>query len=99
MKSDIFVTETFLDQTILQHRTPEILSPRVFSDKKFHEEFDKLETLAVNLDQALHQAHFQQSVELSAITIAAAFVKPQPIHSVLASPSSSSSSITSPPII
>jgi hypothetical protein len=99
MKSDSFVTETILDQTILQPRTPEILSPRAIPDKKFLEEFDKLETLVANLDQALHQAHFQQSVELSAITIAAASVKPQPTHSVPASPSSSSSSVTSPPII
>ena len=43
--------------------------------------------------------HFQQSVELSALTIAATSVKPQTIHSAPPSPSSSTASITSPPII
>jgi hypothetical protein len=99
MKSDSFVTEIVLDQTILQPQTPKILSPRAIPDKKFLEKFDKLETLVANLDQALHQAHFQQLVKLSAITIAATSIKPQSTHSVPASPSSSSYSVTSPPII
>jgi hypothetical protein len=92
------VTETVLDQTILQPRTPEILSPRADVDQRFLQEFDKLENLVANLDQALYQAHFQQSVELSALTIVAASVKPQPTHSVPPSPSSSTASVTSPPI-
>jgi hypothetical protein len=99
MKSDSFVTETYLDQTILQPWTPKILSPRANPDQIFLEEFDKPEILVENLDQALHQTHFQQSVEFSAITVAAASVKSQPAHSVLVSPSSSASPVTSPPII
>jgi hypothetical protein len=53
----------------------------------------------VNLDQALDKAHFQQSIELSALTIAATSVKPKSIHSSPPSPSSSTNSVTSPPII
>jgi hypothetical protein len=97
-KSDSFVSETVLDQTILQPRTPEILSPRADVDQRFLQEFDKLEDLVENLDQALDKAHFQQSVELSALTIVAASVKPKPAHSVPPSPSSSTASVTSPPI-
>jgi hypothetical protein len=97
-KSDSFVSETVLDQTILQPRTPEILSPRADVDQRFLQEFDKLEDLVENLDQALDKAHFQQSVELSALTIAATSVKPKPAHSVPPSPSSSTTSVTSPPI-
>jgi hypothetical protein len=88
-----------LDQTILQPKTPEILSPRADVDQLFLQEFDKLEDLVANLDQALDRAHFQQSVELSALTIVAASVKPQTIHSAPPSPSSSTASVTSPPII
>jgi hypothetical protein len=55
--------------------------------------------LVANLDQALDRAHFQQSVELSTLTIVAASVKPQTIHSAPPSPSSSTASVTSPPII
>jgi hypothetical protein len=42
-KSDSFVSETMLDQTILQPRTPKILSPRTKFDEHFLQEFDKLE--------------------------------------------------------
>jgi hypothetical protein len=58
-KSDSFVSETVLDQTILQPKTPEILSPRADVDQRFLQEFDKLEDLVANLDQALDKAHFQ----------------------------------------
>jgi len=92
------VIETYLDQTILQPRTLEILSPRDNPDQIFLEELDKPEILLENLDQTLHQTHFQQWVELSAITIVAASVKSQPAHSMSFSPSSSTSPVTSPPI-
>jgi hypothetical protein len=97
-KSDSFISETVLDQTILQPRTPEILSPREEFDQRFLQEFNKLEDLVANLDQALYQAHFQQSVELSSLTIVAASIKHQIIHSTSPSPTSSTSSVTSPPI-
>jgi hypothetical protein len=47
-----------LDQTILQPKTPEILSPREDVDQHFLQEFDKLEDFVENLDQALDIAHF-----------------------------------------
>jgi hypothetical protein len=87
-----------LDQTILQPRIPEILSPRTEFDQRFLQEFNKLEELVANLDQALYQAHFQQSVELSTLTIAATSIKHQIIHSTSPNPTSSTSSVTSPPI-
>ena len=77
---------------------PEILSPRADVDQRFLQEFDKLEDLVENIDQALDKSHFQQSVELSALTIAASFVKPKPTHFVPPSPSSSTASVTSLPI-
>jgi len=92
------VSETVLYQPILQPGTPEILSPRADIDQQFLQEFDKLENLVANLDQALYQAHFQQSDKLSSLTIVAAFVRPQPAHSIPPSPSSSTASVTSPPI-
>jgi hypothetical protein len=46
----------------------------------------------------LYKAHFQQSVELSALTIAATSVKPKLAHSIPPNPSSSTSSVTSPPV-
>jgi hypothetical protein len=97
-KSASFVSETILDQTILHPRTPEIISPREDVDQKFLQEFDKLEDLVANLDQALDKAHFQQSVELSTLTIVVASVKPKPDHYVPPSPSYSIASVTSPPI-
>jgi hypothetical protein len=93
------VTETYLDQTIMQPSTPKILSPRDNPDQIFLEEIDKPEILVENLDQALHQTHFQQSVEFSTITVVVASVKSQPTHSVSVIHSSSTSSVTSPPII
>ena len=48
-----------LDQTILQPKTPEILSPKADVDQRFLQEFDKLEDLVANIDQALYIAHFQ----------------------------------------
>jgi hypothetical protein len=97
-KSDIFVSETILDQTILQPRTLEILSPRIEFDQRFLQEFDKLEDLVENLDQALYQAHFQQSVELCSLTIVTSSIKHQIIHSTCPTYTSSISSVTSPPI-
>jgi hypothetical protein len=47
----------------------------------------------------LYKAHFQQSVELSAISIVAASVNPQVTQSIPPSPVSSTSFVTSPPII
>jgi len=88
-----------LDQTILQPKTPKILSPREDVDQLFLQEFDKLEDLVANLDQALDRAHFQQSVKISSLTITIASVKPQTIHSAPPSPLSSIASITSPLII
>jgi hypothetical protein len=58
-KYDIFVSETILYQTMFQPRTPEILSPRTKFDQRFLQEFNKLEELVENIDQALYQAHFQ----------------------------------------
>jgi hypothetical protein len=57
-KSDSFVSEIVLDQTILQPKTPEILSPKADVDQLFLQEFDKLEYLVANIDQALDRAHF-----------------------------------------
>jgi hypothetical protein len=57
-KSDSFVSEIVLDQTILQPKTPEILSPKANVDQLFLQEFDKLEYLVANIDQALDIAHF-----------------------------------------
>jgi hypothetical protein len=62
-KSDNFVSETVLDQTILQPRTPKTLSPREGFDQCFLQEFKKLEYLVSNIDQALYKSHFQQSFE------------------------------------
>jgi hypothetical protein len=95
-KSDGFVSEIALDKTILQPRTPEILSPRADVDQRFLQEFDKIEDLVVNIDQALYKSHFQYSVELSTLTIAVASVKPKPIHSSPPNPSSSTSFVTAP---
>ena len=58
-KFNSFVSETILDQTILQSRTPEILSPREDVDQIFLQKFDKLEDPVENLDQALDKAYFQ----------------------------------------
>jgi hypothetical protein len=88
-----------LDQTILQPKTPGILSPREDVDQRFLQEFDKLEDLVENVDQALDRAHFQYSAELSSLTIVATSLKSKTIHSSPPSPSSSTASITSPPII
>jgi hypothetical protein len=74
-KSNSFASETVLDQTILQPRAPELLYPREDIDQQFLQEFYKLEYLVAILDQALYQAHFQQSVEFSALTIVAVSVK------------------------
>jgi hypothetical protein len=82
-KSDSFVNEIVLDQTILQPKTPERLSPRTDFDQRFLQEFKKLEDLVSNLDQALYKSHFQQSVELSSISIVAASVNPQVTHPYL----------------
>jgi hypothetical protein len=46
----------------------------------------------------LYKAHFQQSVELYALTIVAASVKPKLAHSTPPNPSSFTSSVTSPPV-
>ena len=46
----------------------------------------------------MYQAHFQQSVELSTLTIAVASIKHQIIHSTSPIPTTSTSSVTSPPI-
>jgi hypothetical protein len=92
------VNEIFLDQTILQPRTPERLSPRTNFDQRFLQEFKKLENLVSNLDKSLYKAHFQQSVELSSLTIAVTSVNPQNTHSVSPNPTSSTSSVTSSPI-
>jgi hypothetical protein len=98
-KSDSFVDEIVLDQTILQPRTPERISPGTKFDQRILQEFEKLQDLESNLDQALYKAHFQQSVELSAISIVASFVNPQASHSIPPNLASSTSSVTSPPII
>jgi hypothetical protein len=96
--SDSFVSETVLDQIILQPKNPEIISPRENPDYRFLQEFNKLENLVSNLDQDLYQAHLQQSIELSALAIAATYVKRQIARSIHPIPSSSTSSVTSPPI-
>jgi hypothetical protein len=98
-KLDSFVNEIVLDQTILQTRTPERLSPRKDFDKRILQEFEKLRDLVSNLDQALYKAHFQQFVELSILSIVAASFKPQASHFIPPSPASSKSYVTSPPII
>jgi hypothetical protein len=97
-KSDSFVNEIVLCQTILQSKTPERLSPKTDFDQRILQEFEKLQDLASNLDQVLSKAHFQQSVELSAISIAASFVNPQVTQTIPPSHASSTSSISSPPI-
>jgi hypothetical protein len=53
------VDEIVLDQTILQPRTLEILSPRIDFDQHILQYFEKLQDLASNLDQALYKSHFQ----------------------------------------
>jgi hypothetical protein len=58
-KSDSFVNETVLDQTILQPRTLERISPITDFDQWFLQEFKKLEDLVSNLDHALYKSHFQ----------------------------------------
>jgi hypothetical protein len=92
------VDEIVLDQTFLQPKTPERLSPITDFDQKILQEFEKLQDLASNLDQALYKPHFQQSVEISAISIVAASVNPQVTQSIPPSPTSSTSYVTSPPI-
>jgi hypothetical protein len=76
-KSDSFKCEIVLDQTILQPRTLEILSPRIEFDQHLLQEFNKLEDIVANLDQDLYQSHFQQPVELSSLTIVATSIKHQ----------------------
>jgi hypothetical protein len=58
-KFDSFVDEIVLDQTFLQPKTPKRLSPRTYFDQKILQEFEKLQDLASDLDQALYKAHFQ----------------------------------------
>jgi hypothetical protein len=71
------VDEIVLDQTILQPRTPERLSPKTEFDQRILQEFEKLQDLASNLDQALYKSYFQQSVDLSTISIVATSINPQ----------------------
>jgi hypothetical protein len=93
------VDETVLDQDILQPRTPERHSPGVDLDQQILQDFEKLQDLASNFDQALHKAYFQQSVELSSLSIFATFINPQINHPIYPNPASSTSSITSLAII
>jgi len=93
------VDETVLDQDILQSRTPERHSPGVDLDQQILQDFEKLQDLASNFDQALHKAYFQQSVELSSLSIFETFINPQINHPIYPSPTSSTSSITSLAII
>jgi hypothetical protein len=83
---------------MFQPRTPKILSPRTQFDQRFLQEFNKLEELVENIDQALYQVHFQQSVQLSSLTIVASSIKHQTIHYTSPSPTSSTLFVTSPPI-
>jgi hypothetical protein len=93
------VNEIVLDQTILQPKTLERLFHGTDFDQRILQEFEKLQDLASNLDQALYKTHFQQSVELSAISIAATSVNPQASQSIPHNLASSTSSVTSPPLI
>jgi hypothetical protein len=93
---DSFESETVLDQTILQPKTPERLSPNTNFDQRFIQEFKKLEDLVSNINKDLYKSHFQQSVYFSSLTIVAASVKHQIVHSTSPSPTSSTSSVTSP---
>jgi hypothetical protein len=69
------------------------------STQQILQEFEKLQDITSILDQALYKSHFQQSVELSALSISSASFKPQVTHCIPPNPSSSTSSVTSPPII
>jgi hypothetical protein len=92
------LNEIILDQTILQPRTLKRLSPREDFDQWFLQEFKKLEDLVSNIYQALYKSHFRQSFELSSLSIAATSINPQKTHSVPPNHTSSTSSVTSPPI-
>jgi hypothetical protein len=98
-KSDSFVDETVLDQAILQPSTPERHSPGSDLDQQILQNFEKLQDLASDFDQALHKAYIQQSVELSSLTISASSINPQLAHPISSSPASSTSSTTSPTIL
>jgi hypothetical protein len=95
-KSDIFVDETVLDQAILQPNTPERHSPGSDLDQQILQNFEKLQDLASEFDQALHKTYIQQYVELSSLTISASSINPQLVHPISSSPTSSISSTTSP---
>jgi hypothetical protein len=90
------VDETILDQAILQPNTPERQSPESDLDQQILQNFEKLQDLASEFDQALHEAYIQQSVELSSLTISASSINPQLVHPISTSPASSVFSTTSP---
>jgi hypothetical protein len=98
-KPNSFVDEIVLDQTILQPRTPERVSPRIDFDQQILQDFEKLQYLASNRDHALYKDHFQQFVDISALSIAAASVNPQVTQSISPNPASSTYFVTSQSII
>jgi hypothetical protein len=98
-KFDSFVDETILDQAILQPSTLERHSPVSDIDQQILQNFEKLQDLASDFDQALHKAYIQQSIEISTLTIFASSINPQLAHPISSSLASSTSSTTSQAIL
>jgi len=65
-------------------------------DQQALQNFDKLRDLVSALDQPVHEAYFQQFVELYALTIAASTSSSQSVHPISVGPTSSVISTTHP---
>ena len=68
--------ETVLDQAILQPSTLERHSSGSDIDQQILENFENLQYIESDFDQALHKAYIQQSVEISSLTISTSFINP-----------------------
>jgi hypothetical protein len=94
-KSESFVDETILDQAILQPDTPKRQYLELDLDQQILQNFEKLQDLSLDFDQALHESYIQQSVEIFSLTISASSINSQLIHPISTSHASYIFSTTS----
>lgn len=95
-KYESFADETFIDEWVLRPYISEHHSVDQNFDKKSLQQFEKLEDLVTNLDQAIHKYYIQQSVELSSLSFLVSSPITQSLHLVSTSSTSSTISTTSP---
>lgn len=81
-KSEAFIDQTVIDKAILQPYLPQNQDLETDPDLEFLQQFDKLQDLVSVLDQATEEAFIQQSIEFSALTVAAASLSSQSSQSV-----------------